>query len=215
MSSQAQPGPTAAPAPGGGVMLPPTPERLQSAFDNGIWYALALWPALHVATSNGWGGPDSADKRDWFAGAVSDLFAARPDTDDEELEVFLLQIMQDEFDCNVEDESEVVVARTVTGLRRGLKGEAGEDRLAAFRELERRWKGKGQMKHSVHVVDNEAAEEVDEDDEEWDGFDENGDVDMTAEEEAVPNLVPALKKERLEPEVDDEGFTKVVGKKKR
>ncbi|KAK4893890.1 rRNA accumulation-related protein [Elasticomyces elasticus] len=202
MSAQAQPGPVA--APGG--------ERLQQAFDHGIWFALSLWPALHVATANSWGGPESTDKRDWFAGAVSDLFSSRPDTDSEELEIFLLQIMQDEFDCNVEDESEVEVTRTILGLRKSLKGEAGDDRMAAFRELERRWKNRGQMKYQVDVIDNE-AEEVD--DEEWNGFDDDGDVDMTAAEEAVPNLVPAIKKEKVEPEVDDDGFTKVIGKKKR
>ncbi|KAK5714674.1 rRNA accumulation-related protein [Elasticomyces elasticus] len=202
MSAQAQSGPV--PAPGG--------ERLQQAFDHGIWYALSLWPALHVATANSWGGPESTDKRDWFAGAVSDLFSSRPDTDNEELEIFLLQIMQDEFDCNVEDESEVEVTRTILGLRKCLKGEAGDDRMAAFRELERRWKNRGQMKYQVDVIDNE-AEEVD--DEEWNGFDDDGDVDMTAAEEAVPNLVPAIKKEKVEPEVDDDGFTKVIGKKKR
>lgn len=51
----------------------PTPEELQTAFDNAIWYLLSLWHPLHIAVSSSWGGPDSADKRDWFAGAVSDL----------------------------------------------------------------------------------------------------------------------------------------------
>ena len=40
---------------------------------------------------------------------------------------------------------------------------------------------------------------------------------MLAAEELVPDLVPVLKKERekVEPEVDEEGFTKVTGRKKR
>ena len=63
----------------------PTPQQIQSAFDTGIWYLLSLWPALHVAVRDHWGGADSADKRDWFAGAVSDLFATRPDTDFDDL----------------------------------------------------------------------------------------------------------------------------------
>ncbi|KAK0922092.1 rRNA accumulation-related protein [Friedmanniomyces endolithicus] len=217
MSIQSRPGPTAAPPapPGGGVLLAPTPERLQQAFDNGIWYALALWPALHIATTNSWGGPDSADKRDWFAGAVSDLYASRPDTDVEELEEFLLQVMADEFECVVEDESEVEVARGIWGLRKGLRGESGGDRLAGFRELEGRWRNRGAMKVDFRVIQNEAEDE-EEEEEEWDGFGEDMDVDMTAAEEAVPRLVPALvKKERVEPVVDDDGFTKVVGKKKR
>ncbi|TKA74570.1 hypothetical protein B0A55_06314 [Friedmanniomyces simplex] len=214
MSSQFQPGPIPG---GGGVPLPPSPERLQQAFDHGTWYALALWPALHIACTNSWGGPESFEKRDWFAGAVSDLFTTRPETDEQDLETFLLQVMADEFECVVEDGSEGEVARGILGLRKGLRGEeAGGDRLARFRELEGRWRNRGLMKGEVLVIDHEAEEEEEEEEEEWNGFDEDGDVDMTAGEEAVPRLVPAvMKKERVEPEVDDDGFTKVVGKKKR
>jgi len=150
------------------------------------------------------------DKKDWFAGAVSDLFTQRPDTDNEELEVFLLQIMQDEFDCNVEDDSEVEVARTILRLKKGLQEERS---LETFRELEGRWRNRGQMKMNIQVIDNEA--EGGEDDEEWDGFSDDEDVDMDAAQDAVPNLVPAMPKVKEEPEVDEDGFTKVVGKKKR
>ncbi|KAK3679130.1 rRNA accumulation-related protein [Recurvomyces mirabilis] len=174
--------------------------------------------ALHVAVQNNWGGPSSSDKKDWFAGAVSELLASRPDTDQEDLEAFLLQIMQDEFDCNVEDESEVATARDIWALKRCLAGEieGTSDRLAAFKELERRFRNRGHMKTTVEVVDNGPQEEVGDDDEEWNGFgDGDGDVDMTAGEEAVPNLVPAVvqKKEKKEPEVDDDGFTKVTRKR--
>ncbi|KAK4570547.1 rRNA accumulation- protein [Recurvomyces mirabilis] len=216
MSTQSQPGPF--PLPTGGVALPPSPEKLQQSFDNGIWYALSLWPALHVAVQNNWGGPSSSDKKDWFAGAVSELLTSRPDTDQEDLEAFLLQIMQDEFDCNVEDESEVATARDIWALKRCLAGEieGTSDRMAAVKELERRFRNRGQMKTTVEVVDNGPQEEVGDDDEEWNGFgDGDGDVDMTAGEEAVPNLVPAVvqKKEKREPEVDDDGFTKVTRKR--
>lgn len=212
MSSQLNAGPTPATASSsnssGGVALPPSPEKLQQALDHGIWYALSLWPALHVACQNAWGGEATLDKKDWFAGAVSDLFTQRPDTDNEELEIFLLQIMQDEFECNVEDESEVEVARTILRLKNALV----EDKdLAPFRELEQRWKNRGQMKVDIRVIDNEAEGG---DDDEFEGFDDDeeddNDVDMDA-----PPLVPAQpKKEKAEPEVDEDGFTKVVGKKR-
>ncbi|KAK3715899.1 rRNA accumulation-related protein [Vermiconidia calcicola] len=213
MASQSAPsgsGPTQ--APGGGVRLPPPPEKLRQHFDNGIWYLLSLWPALHVAVRDSWGGPDSNDKRDWFAGAVSDLFVQRPDTDHDDLVLFLLQVMQDEFDCNVEDDSEEDVARSIYVLRKRLF----EDKDAgSFSELEQRWRNRGQLKMNIQVVDN-GTDDDDEDD--WQGFDEedeDGDINMEAAEEAVPNLVPTLKKEKPEPEVDDDGFTKVTGKKKR
>lgn len=192
----------APPAPGGGVRLPPTPEQLQSAFDHGIWYALSLWPALHVAVQNSWGGADSEEKRDWFAGAVSDLFNGRQDTDAEDLEAFLLQIMQDEFDCNVEDETEVEIARTVLVLRKSLL----EADLSAFEALERRWKSRGMMKADVQVVDNGDGEVDDDDDDEMDDGDDR----------APQGVQQAPREPREKPQVvvDDDGFTKVVGKKR-
>ncbi|EMC92687.1 hypothetical protein BAUCODRAFT_258417 [Baudoinia panamericana UAMH 10762] len=222
MSTQDAPGPSPAPAPepSNGVPLPPTPQQLQSALDAGIWYALSLWPALHMAVQNSWGGPDSSDKKDWFAGAVSDFLSSAPDTDHEDLEVFLLQVMQDEFDCNVEDESEVEVARGILGLRRKL-GEEDDGRggLEALRELEGRWRNRGRVKMEFAVVDNGVQDE-DGDGEEgeeggWDGVDDEGDVDMDAPEDAVPHVAPVVVKEKAEPEVDEDGFTKVVGKKRR
>ncbi|KAK4541198.1 hypothetical protein LTR36_008272 [Oleoguttula mirabilis] len=220
MSAQSNAGPTPAGAPSassssggggntnGGVALPPSPEKLQQALDHGIWYALSLWPALHVACQNAWGGEATMDKKDWFAGAVSELFTQQPETDNEELEIFLLQIMQDEFDCNVEDDSEVEVARTILRLKNSLV----EDReVAPLRELEQRWRNRGQMKVNIQVIDNE-AEGVDDDEEEFEGFDDDEDVDM----DAAPDLVPVMqpRKEKAEPEVDEDGFTKVVGKKR-
>jgi pre-rRNA-processing protein TSR2 len=184
---------------------------LQHTFELGIWYTLALWPALHVAVQDNWGGPDSSDKRDWFAGAVSDLIIQRPDTDHDDLILFLLQVMQDEFDCNVEDDSEEEVARNILALRKRVFEDLD---LSALSELETRWKNRGQIKTNIQIIDGEVEGE---EDEEWDGFeeDEDGDVNMAAAEEIVPDLVPVLKKERPEPEVDEDGFTKVVGKKKR
>lgn len=113
--------------------------------------------------------------------------------------------MQDEFDCMVEDDSEEEVAQTIMGVRKRL----GEGDAGAAREVEQRWKGRGSMK--VEFRDMGEIEEEGE----WEGFgdeeeDGDGDVEM---EEAVPDLVPA-KKERVEPEVDEEGFVKVTKKKR-
>lgn len=187
-------------APGGGVRLPPTPEQLQVALDNGIWYAISLWPALHVAVQNSWGGPDSSEKRDWFAGAISDLFNGRQDTDSEDIETFLLQIMQDEFDCNVEDDTEVEVARTILILRKTLL----EGDVSAFETLERRWKNRGMMKADVQVVDN-GDDEVD---------DEDDDEEMDEDRAPQAQQAPREPREKPQPEVDDDGFTRVVGKKR-
>ena len=59
---------------------------------------------------NQWGGPDSSDKRDWLAGTLSERFASEPLTDQEDIEVMLLQVLEDEFGVRCEDETEVAVA---------------------------------------------------------------------------------------------------------
>jgi pre-rRNA-processing protein TSR2 len=202
-TTSANAGPTPAPS-------TPTPQQ-QQAFEHGIWYILSLWPALHVAVRDGWGGPSSSDKKDWFAGAVSDLLLSRSQTDHEDLVVFLLQVMQDEFECNVEDDSEEQVAKDMLALRKRIF-EDGD--ATALTELEQRWNTRGQMKVQFQVVDN-GENEDDEDDDEWDGIDDDGDVNMDAAQDIVPDLVPALREEKPQPEVDEDGFTKVTKKKNR
>lgn len=181
-----------------------TPESLQTAFDTGIWYALSLWPALAVAVANNWGGPQSADKRDWFAGAVSDLFISHPSTDTLDLESVLLQVMQDEFDVNVEDESEVPVAAEIMKMRLQIFQNGDESGVG---EVKARFERRGGKVEAVNVVENN--QEVDDDDAEWNGIQEED------EDTEMGEAPPSVPKEKPEPEVDEDGFTKVVGKKKR
>ncbi|MCJ1436045.1 hypothetical protein MMC27_005423 [Xylographa pallens] len=206
MSSARPPnGPRPAKEPQGGVTLPPTPEKIAAKFDLSIALTLSLWPALSLAVQNSWGGPDSSDKRDWFAGAISDLLAATPDADVEYLEEFLLQVMNDEFDVNVEDESAEEVAAKIVGLRKlTARGDFGmvDEMLARWEERRRRGGGEVGMKFV-----EEEDEESDFDTEDW----EDG-VDIEMGE--APDLVK-VPIEKPPPEVDEEGFTKVIGKKKR
>ncbi|KEQ71694.1 pre-rRNA processing protein, partial [Aureobasidium namibiae CBS 147.97] len=178
-------------------------ETIQSKFDLGIWYALGLWPALTIAVTSSWGGEDSSAKRDWFAGAISDLFVERPDTDEFDIEAVLLQVMQDEFDLNVEDESEIPVAEEIMKLRK----ETAEGNFAGFEAVKRRFEERGgKIPQNLQVVehkqDGDESSEDESDDE---------DIDM---DDAAPALVSAPR-EKQEPEVDEDGFTTVVSKKKR
>ncbi|OIW25205.1 hypothetical protein CONLIGDRAFT_85105 [Coniochaeta ligniaria NRRL 30616] len=169
----------------------PSPATCQSQFEQGVAYALHLWPDLTLAVQNNWGGADSADKRDWFAGAVVELFPdlSKPSTtttstttstaeqtaDDGEpdsayVEEFLLQVMLDEFEVNVDDDSGFEVAESILRVR-------GECLRGKFDEVE-------------------SDEEEDE-----------NDVEMG-------DAPPPAPKEKVEPEVDEDGFTKVTKKKR-
>ncbi|KAF1925893.1 uncharacterized protein M421DRAFT_226664 [Didymella exigua CBS 183.55] len=185
------------------------PGELQDKFDLGIWHCLFNWPTLTVAVQNQWGGPDSSEKRDWLAGQISDLFSSEPLTDAEDVEVMLLQVLEDEYGCRIEDETEVAVARAIMKVRK----EIGEGNTSGVEQMHKKWedrKGKEVATGNVQVSESNQEAEWDSVDEESE--DEDEDVDM----DDAPALVPARAKEpKAEPEVDEDGFEKVVGKKRR
>lgn len=194
----------------------PTPVQKQANFDLAISLILSTWPALSIAVVNNWGGPDSADKRDWFAGAISDDFKERPDTDAEELEARLVEVMQDEFEVNVEDGSEVDIAVKIMKARQQCKeGDFREIQQMLKTWEERKGKAAG-LPQGVQIVEHKGdGDSVDEEDDSDDYEDEDdGDINMEDAEAKVPALVGALQPKQ-EPEVDDDGFTKVTGRRKR
>lgn len=178
---------------------------------------------------NNWGGPDSADKRDWFAGEVAGQFpplsstpngaAAAPqqqaqaqqpqgggdqeEPDAEYLEELILQVMLDEFEVNVDDDTAFDVATEIVRLR-------GQCARGNFDEVDRllaRWQARGGEKvHFKHGEDQDGETDWEDDDD-----DEGSDDDM----DEAPALVEAAppKKEKAPPEVDDDGFTKVTRKR--
>lgn len=181
-------------------------EALQTKFDLGIWHTLFNWSNLTVAVQSQWGGPDSSDKRDWLAGQISELFASEPATDAEDVEVMLLQVLEDEFGMRLEDETEVAVARDIMAIRQ----EIGEGNTETVDRLQKKWEArKGKEIDTGNVNVKETNQEG-----EWDSVDEESDEDEDVDMSDAPALVPA-KSSKPEPEVDDDGFTKVVGKKKR
>lgn len=161
---------------------------------------------------NNWGGPDSADKRDWFAGQVAEAFpaftsasiAATTTADDAEpdaeyIEELLLQVMVDEFEVAVDDESSYDVAMEIIRLR-------SQCRSGSFEEVDRlldRWMARKGQK----VVMKQGEDE--EQDTDWDDTDGSDDEDEDMGE--APALVE--KKEKAAPEVDEDGFTKVTRKR--
>jgi pre-rRNA-processing protein TSR2 len=164
---------------------------------------------LTLAVQNQWGGPDSSDKRDWFAGAIVELFSERPDTDIEDVETMLLQVMLDEFEVNVDDESGLEVAEQIIRVRR----DCGKGDFTEIAQLKERWEKKEKGGKQVEFKRVERGE--DDDDTDWDSDDleetdeeyEDGDVGMSD--------APPVRKGKPAPEVDEDGFTKVTGKKKR
>jgi len=180
-----------------------------SKWELGVSLLLNGWKALDDAVTAQWGGPDSEDKRDWLCGAVADMFVERPETDEIDLEETLLHVMDDEFECSVEDGSGYEIAIKVCALRKEiLAGNfATVDTLhTAFLS---KAKNKSKTPPKVKEVVNEAGDSASDFSE-----DEEGESDI---EMADVPAAASRTKERLEPVVDDDGFELVQkkGGKKR
>ncbi|KIV99307.1 uncharacterized protein PV09_08968 [Verruconis gallopava] len=180
----------------------------QSKFELAVALTLFTWPDLTLAVQNQWGGPDSAEKREWFAGAVVDLFPSPsgPPTDRPELEDVesrLLQIMEDEFEVVVDDDSSLEVAQQIMNMwEQCMQGD-----FKGVDQLQQDYSARGSRADTIRaaVVDDDDSI----DDEEWD--EEDGDDEDVEMGDAPPALVP---KEKPAPEVDEDGFTKVVGRRR-
>lgn len=193
-------------------------EQIPQQIDLLISLHLGLWPALTLAIQNGWGTSSPQignDKRDWLAGAISDLFATNQLRDVEDLEDVLEQVMSDEFEVVVDDGTLEEVAQAIwKGRERVLDGDGGE--VKVLLDLWEKKKGKSVVATAGAEVNQETDDEADEEDNEWNGFGNHNrqtDVDM----DEAPALVDTTKPTKMKPvpEVDEDGFTKVVSKKKR
>src|SRR5271154_6814595 len=82
-------------------------NEAQAKFTHATALILHSWSALDIAVQNEWAGPDSSSKRDWLGGVVVDLFSfpAGKQIEVDDLEELLLQILEDEFELRLEDDS--------------------------------------------------------------------------------------------------------------
>ena len=179
-------------------------EKCQAQFELGIALSLFFWPSLSLAVTNNWGGPSSSDKREWFAQATIDLLNENPDADVEWIEEFLLQVMSDEFEVNVDDESGYEVAEQMVRLRKDCR----KGSFAEVVEMKDRWDKKGGKDDLEKMFEKRERDERE--DETSGEEDESDDEDVDMDE--APPLVRL--KESVVPEVDEDGFTKVIKKKR-
>ncbi|KAG8718853.1 hypothetical protein FRC09_012010 [Ceratobasidium sp. 395] len=179
-------------------------------FARGILALLDGWDVLKLAISEGWGGPESYEKRTWLASVIVDEFdtssnappngTAPPRTPDlDDVADLILQALSDEFDVDVEDGSVERIAESIVKLW------AAEPAVATQMVSEFESSARKGAKARIQAVREEG----------------NGDSDWeseSADEDGVPKLVEreiqSAPKEKQEPVVDEDGFTLVQGKGK-
>ncbi|BGP38921.1 hypothetical protein JCM10449v2_002859 [Rhodotorula kratochvilovae] len=190
-----------------------------------------MWPALRLAISHGWGG-DGAEGKTALAEDVVDLVYTAasagstgadagsstsmqeggiPLPAQDDVAATLLHVVGTEFDVDLEDGSEVLVARDLLALwreclRRVLDGKIDEEGELARRFREggerARQQDRGSRFEAARAEGDESSDEDESgsDDEEMEGIEE------------APELVEARPRE--EPVVDEDGFELVQTKKK-
>lgn len=116
----------------------------------------------------------------------------------------LLQVMEDEFEVVVDDGSEIPVATKIMQIRTEVRdGNSG-----TVDDMYAKWQEKKDKPAPMVKVQSQSDGEESVDDEDWE---DDGDTEMAD----APPLTPSTPKSKHPPEVDEDGFTKVVGKKKR
>lgn len=89
-------------------------EEAQAKFTHATALIIHSWSALDIAVQNEWAGPESSNIRDWLGGVIVDMFSFPPPTkqvEPEDIEEVLSQIVEDEFELRLEDDSAYQVSR--------------------------------------------------------------------------------------------------------
>ena len=202
------------------------PSQTQIYLARALLARLAIWPVLRIAVDSSWGGPESKQKRSWMASELLDVFESSsshsntlsPNTasnlvDEDYIEEMILQIMNDEFDCVIEDGSSTEVAEDLVKLWKEAQSggeKAVEQSMKFWEEKERALQGKRIRAQEVKVEDEEGWDEDGSDS--GDGEDGEDGSEGGMEVDEPPTLIDKRNKE--DPVVDEDGFTLVKGKGK-
>lgn len=212
-----------------------SPEaRATAYFELAVSLYLFRWPALSLAVEHGWGGHDSADKRDWLGGVLVDLFpppgapgvgggggggdVVVVPAEVEDVEDVVVQVMSDEFQVVLEDESAYVLASAI--VRAWTDCRAGKfDGIEALKvQFQAQADKKATATATAAMGGRRRGNDIGEESDSSSGTDAELDPEESgAGEEAMEVDHPAHRhqQQQQEPVVDEDGFELVQGKGKK
>lgn len=171
-------------------------EKQQARFELAVCMAVYKWEELAIAVDNQWGGPLSADKRDWISGLVVDLFGESKIVDIQSIEETLLYAMVDEFDVEIDNDS----ALEISALIMQFFKDVANDKYDEIERIYNKWLENQQKRQKIHVTVDSDPNNPSDDDEDND--------------EQLGNDAANSPREPQQPIIDDDGFT-LVQKKRR
>ncbi|SCU97706.1 LAFA_0G12816g1_1 [Lachancea sp. 'fantastica'] len=182
-------------------------ERQMARLELGISMAVHKWEALELAVQNGWGGPESAEKRDWVSAIIVDLFKDGKVVDVVLIEETLLYALMDEFETNVDDDSALPIAALIIDLYKQCQ----QEDYSTVESLYAQWKERQearQVRKDIQIGEDPWNPDVSEGEDESDA--EDGDEPPAMVQDSDVDM----ESDRPEPVVDEDGF-ELVQKKGR
>ncbi|XP_016392776.1 pre-rRNA-processing protein TSR2 homolog isoform X1 [Sinocyclocheilus rhinocerous] len=182
--------------------MAPLASSTRELFTEAVRAVLETWPVLQIAVDNGFGGAYSQQKAEWMVDALRQYFIDNDELQQDEVEDFISDLMNNEFDTVVDDGSLPQVAQQVCEMFQQCQ----QDRLTEVREQIKQLiqkKSAGRAKATPAAAADESQDEAMECDGGADGASVNG---------------AAVKEQHLPPqaashEEEDDGWTVVRRKK--
>ncbi|XP_063063670.1 pre-rRNA-processing protein TSR2 homolog [Engraulis encrasicolus] len=176
-------------------------------FTEGVRAVLETWPVLQIAVDNGFGGAYSQQKADWMVDAVQKYFHDNSDLQEYEVEDFLSEIMNTEFDTMVDDGSLPEVALQVCQMfKQCQQGKLDEVKGQISQLAKKKSVGRAKAVTRKGVEETDESEDEDAEAMECEGGDAAGTPSQAPSRPADPPAAPSE-------EVED-GWTVVARKKK-
>ncbi|MFT7804761.1 pre-rRNA-processing protein TSR2 homolog [Arapaima gigas] len=129
-------------------------------FTEGIRAVLETWPVLQIAVDNGFGGFYSQQKAAWMVDTVQQYFQQNADLEQCEVEDFLEELMNNEFDTVVDDGSLPQVASQLCQMfRQCEQGKLSEIRSHIAKLEEKKISGRAKATQAESPADEEEESE--------------------------------------------------------
>nr|XP_055024095.1 pre-rRNA-processing protein TSR2 homolog [Misgurnus anguillicaudatus] len=189
-------------------MMAPLASSTRELFTEAVRAILEAWSVLQIAVDNGFGGAYSQQKADWMVDVLQQYFHDNDDLQQCEVEDFISDLMNNEFDTMVDDGSLPQVAQKVCLMYQLCdQGKLTEVREQISQLAQKKNTGRAKATAvKTPAGDDDEEEDNDEEAMECDGASDGPSVSSTAaKQQPLPQV--------MNNDEEDDGWTVVCRKK--
>ncbi|KAI1892993.1 hypothetical protein AGOR_G00139220 [Albula goreensis] len=183
----------------------------REVFAEAVKAVLETWPVLQIAVDNGFGGVYSQQKAEWMVDAVQQYFHQNANLEQYEVEDFLADLMNNEFDTVVDDGSLSQVALQVCQLfNQCQQGKLSEVKGQISQLSQKKVSGRAKATQMQTPADQEDEDESEEEEDAVEAMECEGTT------ERKPSSMPPKEQDATPSpsgDMDEDGWTVVRRKK--